>query len=125
MVFALFMRIISGNVENYDKYKREEIYNQIQDIELPNGDMEHEIYYYSIYAIVVSYLQPAVDRLIVSQRVLDKFLAKNPHKDKNYYGVWFNSLCYLGYLVCMQNIIIRILLELPSEIERILIVSLN
>lgn len=87
MVFALFMRIISGNVENYDKYKREEIYNQIQDIELPNGDMEHEIYYYSIYAIVVSYLQPAVDWLIVSQRVLDKFLAKNPHKDKNYYGV--------------------------------------
>ena len=119
MVFALFMRIISGNVENYDKYKREEIYNQIQDIELPNGDMEHEIYYYSIYAIVVSYLQPAVDRLIVSQRVLDKFLAKNPHKDKNYYGVWFNSLCYLGYwLYAKHNN--QNFAELPSEMERIL-----
>ena len=68
---------MSGNIEKYDKYDREEVYNQIQGIELPHGDFEHEIYYYSIYAVVVSYLQPAVDRLIVSQRVLDKFLAKN------------------------------------------------
>lgn len=97
MVFDLFMRIISGNMVNYDKYKRKEIYNQIQDIELPYGDMEHEIYYYSIYAIVVSYLQPAVDRLIVSQKVLNKFSEKHPHRDRSYYGAWFNCLCYIGY----------------------------
>ena len=97
LIFDLFMRMVSGNIEKYDKYEREEVYNQIQGIELPHGDFEHEIYYYSIYAVVVSYLQPAVDRLIVSQRVLEKFLTKNLHRDRNYYGVWFNCLCYLGY----------------------------
>ena len=91
------MRTVSGNIEKYDKYEREEVYNQIQGIELPHGDVEYEIYYYSIYAVVVSYLQPAVDRLIVSQRVLEKFLIKNSHSDRSYYGVWFNCLCYLGY----------------------------
>lgn len=116
-VFNLFMRIIVGNIESYDKYKREGVYNQIQDIELPHGDLEHEIYYYSIYAVVVSYLQPAVDRLIVSQRVLDKFLAKNSHRDRSYYGVWFNNLCYLGYwLYAKHNE--QSFTELPSEMER-------
>jgi len=117
MVFDLFMRIISGNIENYDKYKREDIYNQIQDIELPHGDIEHEIYYYSIYAVVVSYLQPAVDRLVVSQRVLEKYLEKYSHSDRSYYGVWFNSLCYLGYwLYAKHNQ--QSFVERPSEIER-------
>lgn len=119
MVFALFMRIVLGNIENYDKYKREDIYDQIQDIELPHGDIEHEIYYYSIYAVVVSYLQPAMDRLIVSQRILDKYLVNHSHSDKSYYGVWFNSLCCLGYwLYAKHNE--QSFLELPSEIERIL-----
>lgn len=117
MVFDLFMRIVSGNIENYDKYKREEIYNLIQDIELPHGDMEHEIYYYSIYAVVVSYLQPAVDRLIVSQWILDKFLAKHPHNDRSYYGVWFNSICCLGYWLCAKHNG-QSFSELPSEMER-------
>ena len=44
MVFDLFMRIICGNIENYDKYKRKEIYDQIQDLKLPQGDFEHELY---------------------------------------------------------------------------------
>lgn len=117
IVFDLFMRIISGNIENYDKYRREDVYDQIQDIELPHGDIEHEIYYYSIYAVVASYLQPAVDRLIVSQRVLDKFLAKHSHSDRSYYGVWFNSLCCLGYwLYAKHNE--QSFSELPSEMER-------
>lgn len=117
MVFDLFMRIVSGNIENYDKYKREDIYDLIRDIELPHGDMEHEIYYYSMYAVVVSYLQPAVDRLIVSQWVLDKFLTKNSHNDRSYYGVWFNCLCCLGYwLYAKHNG--QSFSELPSEIER-------
>ena len=117
MVFDLFMRIVSGNIENYDKYKREDLYDQIQDIEFPHGDMQHEIYYYSIYAIVVSYLQPAVDRLIVSQRILDKFLAKHSHSDRSYYGVWFNSLCCLGYwLYAKHNG--QSFSESPSEMER-------
>ncbi len=73
-------------------------------IELPHGDFEHEIYYYSIYAVVVSYLQPAVDRLIVSQRVLDKFLTKNSHRDRSYYGVWFNLPLLSWILVaCKHN----------------------
>lgn len=117
MVFDLFMRIVSGNIENYDKYKREDIYNLIQDIELPHGDMEHEIYYYSIYAVVVSYLQPAVDPLIVSQWVLDKFLAKNSHNDRSYYGVWFNSLCCLGYWLSAKHNG-RSFSEFPSKMER-------
>lgn len=119
MVFVFFMRIISGNMPNYDKFKREEIYNQIQDIELPHGDMEHEIYYYSIYAFVVSYLQPAVDRLIVSQRVLDKFLGKNTHGDRRYYGVWFDCICYIGYWMYAKNNKQKFL-EHPGEMERIL-----
>ena len=119
MVFDLFMRIISGKIENYDKYKREDVYNQIRDIELPHGDIEHEIYYYTIYAVVVGYLQPAVDRTEVAQRVLDKYLAKHSHSDKGYYGLWFNSLCYLGYwLYAKHNK--QSFLELPSEIEKIL-----
>lgn len=117
LIFDLFMRIVSGNIEKYDKYNREEVYNQIQGIELPHGDFEHEIYYYSIYAVVVSYLQPAVDRLIVSQRVLDKYLAKNSYRDRSYYGVWFNNLCYLGYwLYAKHNR--QDFAELPSEMER-------
>lgn len=117
MVFSLFMRIVSGNIENYDKYKREEIYNQIQDIELPDRDIEHEIYYYSIYAVVVSYLQPAEDRLIVAQQVLDKYFSKYSHRDRSYYGVWFNNLCSLGYwLYARHNK--ESFLERPSEIER-------
>lgn len=117
MVFDHFMRIVSGNIENYDKYKREDIYDLIRDIELPHGDMEHEIYYYSMYAVVVSYLQPAVDRLIVSQWVLDKFLTKNSHNDRSYYGVWFNCLCCLGYWL-YANHNGQSFSERPSEIER-------
>lgn len=117
MVFGLFMRIIVGNIENYDKYKREGVYNQIQDVELPHENFEHEIYYYSVYTVVVSYLQPAVDRPIVSKRVLDKYLAKNSYRDRSYYGVWFNNLCYLGYwLYAKHNG--QDFTELPSEMER-------
>lgn len=117
MVFGLFMRIIVGNIENYDKYKREAVYNQIQDVELPHENFEHEIYYYSVYTVVVSYLQPAVDRPIVSKRVLDKYLAKNSYRDRSYYGVWFNNLCYLGYwLYAKHNG--QDFTELPSEMER-------
>lgn len=117
MIFGLFMRIIVGNIENYDKYKREAVYNQIQDVELPHENFEHEIYYYSVYTVVVSYLQPAVDRPIVSKRVLDKYLAKNSYRDRSYYGVWFNNLCYLGYwLYAKHNG--QDFTELPSEMER-------
>lgn len=117
MIFGLFMRIIVGNIENYDKYKREGVYNQIQDVELPHENFEHEIYYYSVYTVVVSYLQPAVDRPIVSKRVLDKYLAKNSYRDRSYYGVWFNNLCYLGYwLYAKHNG--QDFTELPSEMER-------
>lgn len=117
MIFGLFMRIIVGNIENYDKYKREGVYNQIQDVELPHENFEHEIYYYSVYTVVVSYLQPAVDRPIVSKRVLDKYLAKNSYRDRSYYGVWFNNLCYLGYwLYAKHNG--QDFTELPSEVER-------
>lgn len=119
MVFDLFMRIILGNIESCDKDKREEVYNQIQDIELPHGDFEHEIYYYSIYAVVVSYLQPAVDRIIVSQRILDKYLEKNSHSDRSYYGAWFNSLTYLGYWLYAKNNEKRFI-ESPEEMERII-----
>lgn len=35
MVFDLFMRIICGNIENYDKYKRKEIYDQM---DITNGE---------------------------------------------------------------------------------------
>lgn len=117
MVFDLFMRIICGNIENYDKYKRKEIYDQIQDLKLPQGDFEHELYYYSIYAIVVSYLQPAVDRLVVSQQVLNKFTEINSHRDRNYYGLWFNNLCFIGYwLYARHNG--QSFHQLPSEMEK-------
>lgn len=119
MIFNLFMRIVIGNIEHYDKFKREDVYNQIKDIELPHGDIEHEIYYYSIYAVVVSYLQPAVDRIIVSQRVLNKYLEKHAHSDRNYYGVWFTSLCYLGnWLYTKHNK--QSFTGNPKEMERIL-----
>lgn len=95
MIFDIFMRIISDNIKKCDKYKGEEIYKRIKDVELPD-EVEYEIYYYSMYAVVVGYLQPAVDRLVITQRVLDKFFAKNSYIDKKYYGVWFNGLCYLG-----------------------------
>lgn len=117
MIFNLFMRVILGNIENHDKYMREDIYNQIQDIDLPHGDIDHEIYYYSIYAVVVSYLQPAVDRLVVSQKVLNKYLSKNSHNNRIYYGVWFNSLCYLGnWLYAKHNK--QSFAGLPIEMER-------
>ncbi len=119
MIFDFFMRIISGNMVNYDKYKRDNILNQIQDIELPHGDIDHEIYYYSIFAIVVSYLQPAVDRLIVTQKVLNKFSEKNPYRDRNYYGAWFNCLCYIGFWLYAKHKEQKFS-ELPSEMERIL-----
>ncbi len=119
MVFDLFMRIVLGNVENYDKYNREDVYNKIQDVELQHGDIGHEIYYYSIYAVVVSYLQPAVDRLIVSQKVLEKYLEKHTHSDRSYYGVWFNGLCFLGYwLYAKYNK--QSFAYHPREMERIL-----
>lgn len=31
LIFDLFMRIVSGNIEKYDKYEREEVYNKIQE----------------------------------------------------------------------------------------------
>ena len=95
MIFDIFMRIISDKIKKCDRYKGEEIYKRIKDVELPD-EVEYEIYYYSMYAVVVGYLQPAVDRLVITQRVLDKFFAKNSYIDKKYYGVWFNGLCYLG-----------------------------
>ena len=75
MIFDIFMRIISDKIKKCDRYKGEEIYKRIKDVELPD-EVEYEIYYYSMYAVVVGYLQPAVDRLVITQRVLDKFLQK-------------------------------------------------
>jgi len=119
LFFDLFMRIISGNIDKYDKYKRQEIYNLIQDIEFSSKNWEHEIYYYSMYAIIASYLQPETDRIIVSRKVLDKYIAKHPHGERNYYGVWFNSLCYLGsWLFAKHNE--QSFAELSSEMESIL-----
>lgn len=119
IVFDLFMRIVSGNIENYNKYEREDIYNQIKDIKLPNENFQYEIYYYIMYAIVVSYLQPALDRTVVSKQILDKYWTNNPHKDRNYYGAWFNCFCYLGRWLYAKYKSQKFT-ELPSEMKNIL-----
>lgn len=96
IVFNLFMRIVCGNVESCDPCEKKDLWSKIQDVQFSDRVSENDIYYYSMYAIIVSYFQPEKDEYIIASRLLNSFCEKNSTRDRAYYGAWFNSICYLG-----------------------------
>lgn len=89
-----FMQIVAGTPEWSNDYK-EELWNQIKDVKLPDNQFENLMTYYSIYAIVAAYLRQQ-SRTIVASFVTDRYIEKHKHSNRKYFGMYFNNICCIG-----------------------------
>lgn len=94
ILISTFMQIISNPQQLSNKIK-EEIWNQIKNVDLPDNFIENLMTYYSIYAIVASYLQTKTRSELVSS-ITDTFMEKHSHYNRFYIAMYFNNICLIG-----------------------------
>lgn len=94
VLLTTFMQII-GNSPRWTENYKEELWNLIKDVELPDRQIENLITYYSIYAVVASYLQQK-SRTIVASAVTKLYMEKHEHSNGVYFGMYFNNVCFIG-----------------------------
>ena len=94
VLFATFMKIVSLKAD-YSQEQKEELWKLIEPIEFDSISFENENAYYSIYAISAAFLQ-SKSYSIVANEIVEKYIAKNPHRDRAFYGMYFNNVCLIG-----------------------------
>lgn len=100
MVYA-FLQIINGTGMWSDE-EAEELWQQIMKVKLPDDYIENLMSYYTIYAIVASYLQRK-SRSSVASDVVSLYLAAHKNKNPQYYQLYFNCVCFLGLWIKSRN----------------------
>lgn len=91
---STFMQIVA-NPQQWSNDCKEEIWNQIENVNLPDDNIENLMTYYSIYAIVAAYLQPKT-RSELASSITDTFMEKHSHYNRSYFGMYFNNICFIG-----------------------------
>lgn len=91
---STFMQIVANPQQWSNDYK-EEIWNQIENVNLPDDNIENLMTYYSIYVIVAAYLQPKT-RSELASSITDTFMEKHNHYNRSYFGMYFNNICFIG-----------------------------
>ncbi|MCR8969792.1 hypothetical protein [Facklamia sp. 7083-14-GEN3] len=93
MVLA-FLKIITGDAD-WDDEQSDIIWNEIESVNMPEKSNENLMNYYSIYAIVASYIQNK-SRLTIAQEITDKYIGEHKYKKTEYFLLYFNAVTYLG-----------------------------
>lgn len=93
-LISTFMQIVA-NPQQWSNVYKEEIWNQIKNVDLPDNHVENLMTYYSIYAIVAAYLQPKT-RSELAPSITDTFMEKHSHYNRSYFGMYFNNICFIG-----------------------------
>ena len=95
-LFSTAMKILSLKADFTQEYK-ESLWKQIEPISFDSirTSFENENAFYSMYAIVAAYLQPKTFSS-VADAILDRFMKKNSHKDRPFYGMYFSNVCLIG-----------------------------
>lgn len=102
VLFKTFMEIVSFKA-NYSQEQKEKLWEQIHSVEFKNIPLENVNAYYSIYAIVAAFLQSKSYSTVASE-IVEKYISKNSHKDRAYYGTYFYNVCLIGkWLSCYEK----------------------
>ena len=94
VLFKTFMEIVSFKAD-YSQERKDELWEQIYPIEFEGIAFENENAYYGIYAITAAFLQ-SKSYSVVAHEIVEKYIEKNPHRDRAYYGMYFNNVCLIG-----------------------------
>lgn len=96
-----FLNIITKSA-TWDEKESNHIWSEIELIEFSNKNISNIMSYYSIYALVSSYLQNK-ERTEIAQKVTDIYIESHNYKKPQYFLIYFNSLTYLGKWLKSQN----------------------
>ena len=94
VLFKTFMEIVSFKAD-YSQERKNELWERIYPIEFEGISFENENAYYSIFAITAAFLQ-SKSYSVVAHEIVEKYIEKNPHRDRAYYGMYFNNVCLIG-----------------------------
>lgn len=100
MIFS-FLKIVTGDVD-WDDNKADLVWVEIESVEMPDDRIENLMTYYTIYAIVASYIQKK-SRSTVAQEITDKYINAHKHKKPKYFLLYFNAVTYLGKWLKARN----------------------
>jgi len=102
VLFKTFMEIVSFKAD-YSQEQKDALWEQIYPIEFEGISFENENAYYSIYAITAAFLQSKPSSA-VAHEIVEKYIGKNPHRDRAYCGMYFNNVCLIGkWLSCYEK----------------------
>lgn len=102
VLLKTFMEIVSFKAD-YSQERKDELWEQIYPIEFEGVSFENENTYYSIYAITAAFLQ-SKSSSAVAHEITEKYIGKNPHRDRAYSGMYFNNVCLIGkWLSCYEK----------------------
>lgn len=114
VLLSKFMQIVADPQEWTGNYK-EEIWDQIKDVQLPDSRIENLMTYYSIYAVVAAYLQQE-PRTIVASAITDRYMEKHKHSNRTFFGMYFNNICFIGKWLYARHAGVKFL-ENASEMK--------
>lgn len=117
ILMLVFMKIVSDNPK-WTEGEKQNYLNQVKDIEIPDDQIEYRMTYYSIYCMVVSYLQ-SISGSETLKEVVDKYIKKHSHGNQKYFTVYFNNICFLGKWLSAKHSGKK-LLENPKDLEQLL-----
>ncbi|MDU5149825.1 MAG: hypothetical protein E6215_06075 [Anaerococcus prevotii] len=94
MMIFYFLKIVTGDVDWNDN-KDGVVWDEIESVEMPDDNIENLMTYYTIYAIVASYLQNKT-RSTIAQEITNKYIEAHNHMKPDYFLLYFNAAAYLG-----------------------------
>ncbi|MCW6658934.1 hypothetical protein NHG25_00385 [Aerococcaceae bacterium NML191292] len=96
-----FLKIVTGDVD-WDDNQSDLVWVEIETVKMPDDKIENLMTYYTIYAIVASYIQKK-SRSTVAQEITDKYIKAHKHQKPKYFLLYFNAVTYLGKWLKARN----------------------
>ncbi len=93
-LLSAFMQIVA-DPQQWTENHKEQLWNAIKDIDMPDSRIENLMTYYSIYAVVAAYLQQE-PRSVVASAITDRYMDKHNYSNRTYFGMYFNNICFIG-----------------------------
>lgn len=96
-----FLKIITRTVD-WETEDAVILWEEIKSVKLPDEEIENLMAYYSVYALVASYLQEK-SRSVVANEVTDLYIAAHKYQKPRYFLLYFNAVSYLGKWLKARN----------------------
>ena len=101
MMILSFLKIVTGDVDWNDN-QQDLVWVEIESVKMPDDKIENIMTYYTIYAIVASYIQKK-SRSTVAQEITDKYIKAHKYNKSKYFLLYFNAVTYLGKWLKARN----------------------